>query len=347
MSLEEAIIIDNGSDTIKSGILGDDEPRSFLNPCTILQTIQKENTVVTNPFSGGNVVNWDSIEKVWRYLLYKDLRVTPEERPVFMTEAPFTPPKNREKLTGILFESFNFPKIYLGNQATLSLFQGGKTTGISVTSGHTSTYISPIYEGFAIQHASFKFDYSGSDLTQYYMKTFGIQDEEVAREVKEKFSKVSTDEKIKSDSVEYELPDGKVITIGTQCKLGAEKFFNSSLDKFHPDITTVDEFGGVQNAIYTAIQRMDSSLAETLYKNIVISGGSCLIHGFKDRLTEELQGVADDDGWPQVKVLDQEDIYATWLGASALAGLGSFNRMWVNKSEYEEVGPEIIHRKCM
>lgn len=342
---EDCVIIDNGSDTIKSGICGENEPRSFMNPCTILQTVTKKDKRFENPFSKGNIVDWDNLEKVWRYILYQDLRVTPEERPIFMAVAPLTPTKNKEKLTGILFESFGFPALYLGNQASLALSQSGKLTGMSVTSGHSQTYISPVYEGYALAHATIKFDRSGSDLTDYFMKTFKLDDEEVAREIKEKYSMIDdVDKKIPSE--EFELPDGSKISIGKERLKGPEMFFNSPLSSFTPDITSVDDFGGVQTAIYTSIQRMDSSLSEMMYRNVILSGGTCLIKGYKERLEEELQGIADDESWPCCTQLLDDDIYATWLGANQLAGLGSFSRAWVTKQEYEEIGPQVIQRKC-
>jgi actin-related protein len=48
-----------------------------------------------------------------------------------------------------------------------------------------------------------------------------------------------------------------------------------------------------------------------------------------------------------IKILaPPERKYSVWLGGSILASLSTFQTMWINKQEYDESGPSIIHRKC-
>ena len=66
-----------------------------------------------------------------------------------------------------------------------------------------------------------------------------------------------------------------------------------------------------------------------------------------ERLNKEIQKLAPSMSSSNVKVIAMpERNYSTWIGASILSSLGNFQIMWIAKSEYDDAGPQIVHRKC-
>ena len=95
----------------KSGIMvGLDQKEVYVGK----EAQDKRNVLkIQQPIKQGCVENWDDMEKVWHHTLYNELRVSPEEHSIIMTETNTNPRENREKLTQIMFEVFNVPCLYV------------------------------------------------------------------------------------------------------------------------------------------------------------------------------------------------------------------------------------------
>jgi len=101
---------------------------------------------LNNPISRGFIEDWEDIEKVWHYSIYEELSVIPEQTNVLMTEPPLNRKENREKMTEIMFETFNVNRFYVKSTSCLSLISNGVTRGLVVESGEQLTSCVPVFE---------------------------------------------------------------------------------------------------------------------------------------------------------------------------------------------------------
>jgi len=367
------LVVDNGSGMVKAGFSGDDAPRSVFPSlvgrpkvkATMVGADNKEVYVgdeaqvkrgvlkLEYPIEHGIVTSWDDMEKIWHHTYYNELRVAPEEHAVMLTEAPLNPKANRERMTQIHFETFNVPQMYVQIQAVLSLYASGRTTGCVFDSGDGVSHTVPIYEGYALPHAIKRLDLAGRDLTEWMMKclqekgyTFTTTAErEIVRDIKEKLAYVAIDydEELKNAATSadlqknYEMPDGNIINVGVARFKCPEALFQPNM--------LGKEAEGIHATTFKTIMACDVDIRKDLYANIVCSGGTTMFTGIADRLNKEISNLAPPTMSVKI-VAPPERKYSVWIGGSILSALGTFQSMWITKSEYEDAGPAIVHRKC-
>ena len=204
-----------------------------------------------HPIERGVVTDWDAMEKIWSYV-YQSLgsdsaAVQTEDHPVLLTEAVQNPVSNRQKAAEVLFESFSIPALYVPQQATLSLYASGRTTGLVLNCGDGVTHAVPIVNGFALPHATTRADYGGRDVTerlQLLARAAGYAfhtsaEKESVRMLKEakcyvafnpsKEERYQIEEQQRLVKDNFELPDGRILQIGAERFRAPELLFDPTL----------------------------------------------------------------------------------------------------------------------
>ena len=373
--LDAKIVIDNGSSTIKADWSASDDdqdaprrefPTTLGTPRSPDPTLRdyyvgyaaQERREILNmryPIVKRRVTDWDDMEKIWRYTFGEELRIDPSDHSFVHTEAPLTPKADREKMTQIMFETFECESMYVACQASLALYASGRTTGVVVDSGLEVTHTVPIYEGYLLPHAVQRSNFGGMDMTRYQEEvlrktgyTFNTQHEkEIIREIKEDFSYVALDldEEIQTASnttlvrKNFTLPDGNCMTLNTERFRAPEAFFD-------PTLAGVEDVG-IHEKVYKSIIAVDICCRKGMYTNIILSGGNAMFDGLDARLQKEVAALAPKTMPVRVVASDlRKPKYETLLGGVILANLSSFEDMMIKKSEYDERGPTIVHEKC-
>ncbi|XP_011681547.2 actin-15B [Strongylocentrotus purpuratus] len=376
---KEPMVIDHGSFEIQAGFAEEDCPRTVFQSIVgrprhqevlddlttklnfrdsyVGEEAQNRRGVLTltYPIERGIIAKWDDMEAVWSHT-FSEIKFNPQDEGAVLSQIPNNPKPNKEKMAEIFFEKFQSPGICLANQAALALFSLGKTCGLIVDSGHGVTHVVPIHPENPLPPTTLQMDLAGGDLDEALFSH--LVDEHKyngrltdLRVVKEKLcyvaldpdneSQARTPPMYSSDQNTYELPSGETITVDPAERYGIpEALFNPSIIK--------KDFFGIHEMAYNSISGLQTDVREDLLRLVYLVGGSTLFPGFKERMKRELTALAP----PSMKVsivATPDRKYSVWIGGSIFASRNPdyIETHWIKKQEYEEIGPDVVHRKYL
>ena len=126
----------------------------------------------------------------------------------------------------------------------------------------------------------------------------------------------------------FEFPDGANQAWGTERFRVAEGLFDVKAALPVEGAAAPSANQVLPAALQQAINACDSDIKAHLLSNVVVVGGGSLCWGFNDRVSEELQGMFSG---AKVRVHSPgntyERKYASWIGGSILASLGTFHQV--------------------
>jgi actin beta/gamma 1 len=132
------VIIDNGSGTCKAGLSTQEVPKVVFPEYiakpreAYKKDLEKEyyfghevdavrgKVSVQYPLENGIIENFEQMELIWEYTFDTLLGVNTQNHPVLLTEPPYNPKPNRERMVEIMFETFGVPSLNISIQGVLA-----------------------------------------------------------------------------------------------------------------------------------------------------------------------------------------------------------------------------------
>jgi len=356
------VVLDVGQFSAKAGFAGEDMPSQVF--FTIVGTpkyrqidyeytsVRKDDFYVGDeiqslglykifyPINKGIIQDWLSFEKIIDYIFY-NLRVDPSLVNVLFAVHPLFPQRDLKKLFELFLEKYQCRAFYPVLDSMLTLYAGGFQTGLVVEIGDSLTRLTPIYQGYKLEHAIKHIDIGGRTLTRFMEKILGERGfsadssirRELVRALKEKACFVSLDYKedlkrVEQYEKEYSLPDGSTISLARERFEVPELLFNPKIEL---------EEASLPEAIINVIEMCDIDVRQDLLSNVFLSGGSSMFPNIKSRIYQELEiELARRSKKSQViKIIaPRERIFSVWVGGSILAMIPEFEQNWITRAKY-------------
>ena len=155
----------------------------------------------------------------------------------------------------------------------------------------------------------------------------------------------------------YVLPDGTTVDLGTRigkdlCRL-PELFFTEDVPMVEEETSLLEQHQTLSNApvhklVHASLTAVgDVDARKELVGNLVLTGSSSLFPHFEQRLSYELGGIVTGNYKSRIIASRNsvERSCSAWIGASILTSLGSFQQLWLSKTEYEEYGATLATQR--
>lgn len=278
--------------------------------------------MLTYPITRGFVTNWEDMKKLYRYTFYNQLCTAPEEHNVLLSEPPLNPKDQQAKMVATVLGECNAPGVYVLTDAMLALYASQQTTGLVIESDEGVTHVVPVYEGYVLSHAVQRLEMGGNEIymrmvglfvglglyelsansargtVEDILKTLAYVSLDSGEEPSEPMSSeclaqaeragyVSTRSSSPSTEIKqknYELPGGKVITLGAE-------LFKAPEALFQPDLIGLDQHG-IHELAMEAIMKCDADVRPDLLQSVVLAGTNMMFDQLSERLKKEMDKLA-------------------------------------------------------
>ncbi len=374
-----ALVIDNGTFTVKAGFSGDLETFAQIlsvfgiplyrnwglpdteSPLKIYYPVGEEALSykdekgyysVREVFSYRGVDNWYGFERIYEHLFDNVLNISPSECPMLITERLMNPSGDREKLAEVLFNKFKVPALAILHPEILALLATGRITGIVVDLGHDMSSVIPIYCGFPLSHAYNKMDIGEKDINEIFWRYFRKRGSDLFKDknrhlnkslfeqIKREYSQASPEPLEKEFLFRSSSVQKDTVINGINVQLGDECHVASEI-YFQPDLFGKEDYS-LPQVIVNSINSCDQELREEMFNNIILCGGGSMVKDFEVRLEREVKKIISFNSTVRIIALSNRS-YLGWLGGSLMVARHPENIIWLTREEIEKNGLKSVH----
>ncbi|KAM7533859.1 hypothetical protein Aperf_G00000113695 [Anoplocephala perfoliata] len=338
------IVIDAGTQEWRAGYANSKFPDVLVEPS--LQNLPKTEVV-----RNGVVSEFRSSQKALNY--YKTyiraclLRMSADPSTTKLLLAVPLKMSNsyRQRLTEVLFETFNFRSLFYVSQPLLAAYSSGYSNCLVVDSGCTYTGILAVKNLYPLSDSERVLPLGGRDIDRYLRQLTGTKlatcNEDDLHQIKTNYCYVASHFPKKSDCKEKVviLPDGNRITLSEELAMAPEMLFNPSLGGL-PDVLPID-----QSAIKSAFS-LDDNDSYAVLETVVLTGGNVAFPGTSSRMKV---GLATRT-MPRVNkrvIKHHSGIEAVWLGGSIIASTQTYSKVCITMEAYREQGPAVAMERWL
>lgn len=299
-------------------------------------------------------IDWQSCEQIWSHVFYNKMAHRPESSPVLVAIPILASNKYKMALLGNLFEELGCERCYIATACTLPLRSLKRRTGLVIDSGHSGTWIVPVYENVAMINAvqclatpeNRDDQLGGRAFIQYVlagmrMDGLRIDNERNYRRQRPAIDVVQRQFYVAMDpEVEQNLETWRQweqpVDVNDQVWHPEERIFTIPEKYFQASVTRAGSPSGravygIDNIIVDTIRCCEPDVRKALLANIVLAGACGRFAGFAERLQKEVQGIQ-----PYMEVsVTVAPTHSHFAGAVALIREIPEDA-WINYQEWEE-----------
>nr|CAG4718920.1 unnamed protein product [Naegleria fowleri] len=284
----------------------------------------------------------------------------------------------KERLLTTAFDEWTYDRVYMCLENVLPIFSVGQCSGLSVDCGELFSVSLPVYEGIAVRQALEAMPIAGHTIDSILrnmlvrnqctndssLKFMSSTENEILKDIKEKMCYVKNPKSratLSSQTLTYELPDKNILRIPDEAANilsdCTEFLFNANSDETYLDKWSQNN--SIQECVVKSLEklsRVEKEAKDTMIKNIVLTGGSCMLNGFVDRFAFELENAMNhsdtlrktytnnkgETSDQQVNIMKRSRNDSVIMGADIFMSLSTFDDLCVNRDEYEENGERFI-----